>query len=94
MDKSKFIQVGGVTFLVLSIGSQVWKQPGDDDVHIHQETPGGNQPMGRLAFSVGVSGNDVSVPLIGQEIRVNPVHRRDVRHDAGEQPTPFPMRFL
>jgi hypothetical protein len=50
--------------------------------------------MGRLAFSVGVSGSDVSVPLIGQEIRVNPVHRRDVRHDAGEQPTPVPMRLL
>lgn len=91
MNKWKVIQVGGVTLLVVAVGSQVWKHPGDDDSHSHQETPGGNQPIGRLAHSVAVSGNDISVPLIGQEIRVNPVPRRDVRYDAGEQQTPFPF---
>jgi len=37
---------------------------------------------------------NVSVRLTGQEIRSNPARRYDVRYDAGEQPTPFPMRFL
>ncbi|HEV8328271.1 MAG TPA: hypothetical protein VGQ08_12380 [Nitrospiraceae bacterium] len=66
----------------------------DADLHTHKGPPSSlDQPMGHEADDAAISG-DVSVPLIGQEIRSNPVRRRDVRYEAGEQPTPFPMRFL
>ena len=50
MDKWKAMQVGGVTVLVFAIGAQVWKQPGDDEAHIHRESHNGpDQQQGRVA---------------------------------------------
>jgi hypothetical protein len=48
MDKWKAIQVGGVTVLVLAVGAQVWKHPGDTEAHLHPESHNGpGQPTGR-----------------------------------------------
>lgn len=50
MKALKIVQVGGVAFLVLSVSTQVWKHPGDEDGHIHHEAQGGpGQQIGRAA---------------------------------------------
>jgi hypothetical protein len=61
------------------------------DEHTHKGPPRSpNPPTGHDAKDAAISG-DISVPLIGQEIRSNPVRHRDVRYEAGVQPPPFPL---
>ncbi len=50
MDTLKAVQIGGFTFLVFTIGAQVWKHPGTDDSHSHKESKSGpGEPIGRNA---------------------------------------------
>jgi hypothetical protein len=66
MDQLKtVVQAGGVTLLVLAIGHQVWKHPGDDEAHIHQDTEhGADKPIGRAAsfFAATTSGTMSVIP--------------------------------
>lgn len=63
MDTWKIVQVGGVACLVLVVSTQVWKHPGDDESHSHQETQGGpGQQIGRTA--VLVTGSSIQ-PALG-----------------------------
>ena len=67
----------------------------DADLHTHQETQNGpDQQIGRAAIE-RVQSDMYSTPFVVNFENIGaPVRRRDVRYDAGEQPIPFPLRFL
>ena len=52
----KVIQVGLISGLVLTTGVQVWKNPVDDP-HANQETPGVDDPIGRISIEVSDTGS-------------------------------------
>jgi hypothetical protein len=55
----------------------------DADLHSHKERSSSlDQAMGHEADESAISGR-VSVSLTGQEMRMNPVRRNDVRYGAG-----------
>ena len=98
MDKWKVAQVSGVTLLVCTIGSHVWKDPGTEEAHSHKENQNGpSQQIGRTAVEMVVT-TDVMPPFVntmdGNELRRYRSNASAYFNSQGEQQLPFPMQFL
>ena len=59
LEKLKVLQMSGVTLLVLAIGAQVWKQPGDE--HTHPDRKGSDQPLNWFFNAAQTTGKQVSL---------------------------------
>jgi hypothetical protein len=93
MDKWRIVQAGVITGVVVVTGVEVWKNPGDNP-HAENSAKGSAERIGYVTMLAGSSGASGRLapfrPMDEGGYRKLP---SDVRYDAGEQQTPFPLRF-